>query len=68
MKQKNTLKSRKQKARSKRLANIALALILPLSFATAHAQEAIPATGGDASGSGGSASYTVGQVFYNTNT
>ncbi len=28
------------------------------------AQEAIPATGGDASGAGGSVSYTIGQVFY----
>jgi len=33
-----------------------------------HAQEAIPATGGEASGTGGSASYSVGQVFYTTNT
>ena len=32
-----------------------------------QAQEAIPATGGEASGSGGSASYTVGQVVYTTN-
>ncbi len=32
------------------------------------AQEAIPATGGDASGSGGSVSYTIGQVFYTTST
>lgn len=31
-----------------------------------HAQETIPATGGDASGPGGSASYTVGQVVYTT--
>lgn len=33
-----------------------------------QAQEAIPATGGNASGSGGTASYTVGQVVYTTNT
>ena len=32
------------------------------------AQDAIPATGGNASGSGGSASYTIGQVVYTTNT
>ncbi len=32
------------------------------------AQEAIPASGGEASGTGGSASYTVGQTFYHTNT
>ena len=31
------------------------------------AQEAIHATGGEVSGSGGSASYTVGQVVYTTN-
>jgi len=32
------------------------------------AQEAILAAGGDASSNGGSVSYTVGQVFYTTNT
>lgn len=31
-----------------------------------HAQSAIPASGGNASGSGGSASYSVGQVLYYT--
>jgi hypothetical protein len=31
-----------------------------------EAQEAIPASGSIASGSGGSVSYTVGQVFFNT--
>ncbi|MEX2485404.1 MAG: T9SS type A sorting domain-containing protein [Brumimicrobium sp.] len=29
-----------------------------------HAQEAIPATGGDASGSNGTLSYSIGQVVY----
>lgn len=33
-----------------------------------HAQEAVPSAGGDASGSGGIVSYTVGQVGYTTNT
>ncbi len=33
-----------------------------------HAQETVPVTGGDASGSGGSLSYTVGQVVYTANT
>lgn len=33
-----------------------------------HAQETIPATGGDATGAGGSLSYTVGQVVYTTAT
>lgn len=32
------------------------------------AQESVNATGGNASGSGGSASYSVGQVFFATNT
>jgi len=31
-----------------------------------QAQQTIPATGGDATGSGGSVSYSVGQVFYHT--
>jgi len=33
-----------------------------------HAQTAIPAAGGAANGSGGSASYTIGQSFYTTHT
>jgi hypothetical protein len=33
-----------------------------------QAQETIPAAGGNASGSGGSVSYTIGQVFYVWNT
>jgi hypothetical protein len=33
-----------------------------------HAQEIVPVAGGDATGSGGSTSYTVGQVFFTTNT
>ena len=33
-----------------------------------QAQETIPASGGNASGAGGSVSYTVGQVVYTTNT
>ena len=33
-----------------------------------HAQEAIPTSGGNASGSGGSVSYTVGQLVYTTYT
>jgi len=38
-----------------------------LGFGSLFAQETIPATGGDASGSGGSVSYTVGQINYTTN-
>ena len=33
-----------------------------------HAQETVPATGGDATGTGGTASYTIGQVVYTTAT
>ena len=35
---------------------------------TAQAQQATSATGGDASGSGGTVAYSVGQIFYTTNT
>ena len=35
---------------------------------TAQAQQATTATGGDASGSGGTVAYSVGQIFYTTNT
>lgn len=43
-------------------------LLLCLLSTGILAQEAIPATGGNARGSGGSVSYTFGQVFYTTNT
>jgi hypothetical protein len=33
-----------------------------------YAQQTVPATGGDATGAGGTSSYTVGQVVYTTNT
>tara|TARA_R110000850_G_scaffold105211_1_gene216120 strand:- start:819 stop:1289 length:471 start_codon:yes stop_codon:yes gene_type:complete len=33
-----------------------------------YSQQSIPATGGDATGSGGSSSYTVGQLVYTTST
>lgn len=43
-------------------------LILGLGLTGLQAQEIITATGGNASGSGGSASYSFGQVVYTTNT
>ena len=50
---------------------IVLGVIILFAFtflsAFVSAQEAMPATGGEASGSGGSASYTAGQVVYTTN-
>jgi len=47
---------------------VAFTCLLMLFSTTMVAQEVISAAGGDASGSGGTASYSFGQVFYNTNT
>lgn len=47
---------------------IGVILFLGIGLTELKAQEAILTTGGDASGSGGSASYSVGQVTYTTNT
>ena len=43
-------------------------LFLFIPFSSAYSQETFDASGGEASGSGGSASYSIGQVFYNTHT
>jgi len=44
-----------------------LCLLLLSGLCTAiHAQSTIPATGGNATGSGGSVSYTIGQILYST--
>lgn len=51
--------------RHKRL-KISAVLLLGLGLTGLLAQEKIIATGGDASGSGGSVSYSVGQVTYQT--
>lgn len=45
---------------------LSISLILFLGLASLHAQETEPASGGNASGSGGSSSYSVGQVFATT--
>lgn len=42
--------------------------VLLIGLGGIHAQESSIATGGEAIGSGGSSSYTVGQVLYTTNT
>ncbi|MCH8317978.1 MAG: T9SS type A sorting domain-containing protein [Bacteroidetes bacterium] len=48
---------------------ICTVLLFSLYLTTAlHAQQTIPASGGNASGSGGSVSYSVGQMVYTTNT
>ena len=44
---------------------ISVAFLL-LGIAALQAQEAIPATGGEAIGAGGSSSYSVGQITYTT--
>jgi hypothetical protein len=43
-------------------------LLMGLGLTGIYAQQAIPASGGSGTGSGGSVSYTVGQVFVSTNT
>ena len=52
--------------RHKKLKLIAV-LLLYFVLTGLQAQETVPATGGNASGSGGSVSYSVGQVVYITN-
>lgn len=47
---------------------VLLLFSLIFSLTAIHAQQAIPASGGNASGTGGSSSYTVGQTVYTTNT
>ena len=48
--------------------NTALVACLLLATPLIYSQENVPASGGDATGSGGSSSYSVGQVAYTTNT
>jgi hypothetical protein len=43
-----------------------ITMALLLCFSGAWAQTAVPASGGDASGNGGSMGYSVGQVFFTT--
>ncbi len=47
---------------------ISMLLLLLLSFASVQAQNSINAVGGVISGDGGTATYSVGQVFYTTYT
>ncbi|NCA80989.1 MAG: T9SS type A sorting domain-containing protein [Sphingobacteriia bacterium] len=53
--------------RQKRL-KLSAVLLLGLGLTGLQAQTSVNATGGDASGSGGAVSYSVGQVVYTTNT
>jgi len=53
--------------KNKRLILCAI-LLLSLGLIKGQAQEAVPTSGGDASGGGGTVSYSVGQIVYSTNT
>lgn len=52
----------------KQLKKILITIWLIVLAVSIQAQTTIPATGGDASGVGGSTSFTVGQMVYTTNT
>jgi len=47
---------------------LSVILLFGLGLTGLQAQESLNTTGGNASGNGGSASYSVGQIVYNTNT
>jgi hypothetical protein len=53
--------------RNKKL-KLSTVLLLGIGMLGLQAQNTIPATGGNATGAGGTSSYTVGQVVYNTYT
>ncbi len=53
--------------RHKRL-KLSAVFLLGIALTSLQAQESVNATGSNASGSGGSVSYSVGQVVYTTNT
>jgi hypothetical protein len=50
-----------------KLLRLSILFLLGLGLTRLQAQEAIPTTGGDASGSGGSVAYSIGQIVYTTN-
>ena len=51
-----------------KLYNVLIIILTIASGSAIQAQSTIPATGGNAEGSGGTVSYTVGQMFYRFNT
>ena len=53
--------------KNKKLKLITL-IVLIFGMQELIAQNSVPASGGDASGSGGTVSYTIGQVFYSSKT
>jgi hypothetical protein len=60
MKHKNRVKRIKLKVKN---LGVAVLLTFAFSLSAATAQESVNATGGDASGSGGTVAYSVGKVF-----
>jgi hypothetical protein len=50
-----------------KLLKISVLFLVGLGLTGLQAQEAIPAAGGDASGSGGSVAYSIDQIVYTTN-
>ena len=52
----------------KKKVKLCILLLSGLGLAGLQAQEAVPATGGNASGSGGTVSYSVGQIVYGSST
>ena len=67
-KQKRTITNNKKDAMRHKKLKLSALLLIGLGLTGLHAQEAVPATGGEASGTGGSASYSVGQTVYSTHT
>jgi hypothetical protein len=53
---------------NKKTLQLCVAIFMLFGITSLQAQETIPVTGGNANGSGGSVSYTIGQTFYITNT
>jgi hypothetical protein len=47
---------------------LSIMLLLGIGLTGLQAQESVNVSGGNATGSGGSVSYTIGQTFYTTNT
>ncbi len=70
MKLKNYYKTLKDKRKEIHYTKYLLILLLSFTFSlsTVNAQETVPVAGGNAGGTGGSVSYTIGQTFYLTNT
>ncbi|MDD4385781.1 MAG: hypothetical protein PHD06_11460, partial [Bacteroidales bacterium] len=63
---KHKQKELKVEIRKLKVLGVATLLTFTFSLSTVQAQESLNATGGNASGSGGSAGYSVGQMVYTT--